>query len=206
MTTVPDFPSNSQKSKEETPRTPLAAVVSSNPTIRKKSLGGKLREMFTGDGAKDAFFYVLKDVLAPAAQKMIVDAVSQGMERAVYGDVRPRQSNYTSYDKQYGKSSYSRREEPKREESRYLSSRSRAAHSLDEIVLSNRGEAEDVIDRLRAQIDQFDIATVGDLYELLGVVPSYTDNKYGWSDLREAGTRRVRDGYILMLPRPAVID
>ena len=48
--------------------------------------------------------------------------------------------------------------------------------------------------------------TVADLYDLVGISGSFTDNNYGWTDMREASVRRVRDGYILSLPRPRQLD
>lgn len=51
-------------------------------------------------------------------------------------------------------------------------------------------------------IDKYGTVSVGDLYELLGEEPAYTDEKWGWTDLTESGIRRVRDGYLLQLPQP----
>ncbi len=51
-------------------------------------------------------------------------------------------------------------------------------------------------------IEKYETVSVADLYELLGVEASYTDEKWGWVDLRDAGIRRVRDGYLLDLPKP----
>jgi hypothetical protein len=51
-------------------------------------------------------------------------------------------------------------------------------------------------------IEKYETVSVADLYELLGVTSSYTDEKWGWVDLREATIRRVRDGYLLDLPKP----
>ena len=50
------------------------------------------------------------------------------------------------------------------------------------------------------------MATIGDLYDLVGMTGDFTDNKWGWDNLSRASTTRVRDGYILVLPRPVVID
>ena len=36
-----------------------------------------------------------------------------------------------------------------------------------------------------------------DLYDLVGINGSYTDNKYGWTHLRSTDVQRVRDGYLL---------
>ena len=36
---------------------------------------------------------------------------------------------------------------------------------------------------------------------LVGVSGNYTDNKYGWTDIRNASVIRVRDGYMIKLPK-----
>ena len=55
-------------------------------------------------------------------------------------------------------------------------------------------------------IERYQSATVADLYELVGVQGSYTDDKWGWVDIRGAGITRVRNGYLLDLPRPQPLD
>ena len=50
-------------------------------------------------------------------------------------------------------------------------------------------------------IDQYGMVSVGDLYDLVGVTGQYTDNNYGWTDLRTASVVRTRDGYMIKLPR-----
>ena len=41
---------------------------------------------------------------------------------------------------------------------------------------------------------------------LVGINGSYTDNKYGWTHLRSADVQRVRDGYLLKLPKALPFD
>ena len=56
-------------------------------------------------------------------------------------------------------------------------------------------------------MDNYDgVVTVADLYDLADLTQPYTANRYGWTNLRNATTQRVRDGYILKLPRPMPID
>ena len=43
--------------------------------------------------------------------------------------------------------------------------------------------------------------SVADLYDLVGISGNYTDNKYGWTNIRNAEPIRVRDGYMLKLPK-----
>lgn len=204
--TSASYPSNSHKARDgktrPEPTKKIERVTESEAIQRKKPLSRKIAETFTGEDAKSAGMYILMDVLIPAAKNMISDAVSQGVERMLFGESRPRsstsRSSYTSYGKVYSSSS--------RNEPRTISKRARATHDFGEIVLASRPEAEEVLDRLQGIIDQYDFATVSDLYELVGITGSFTDNKYGWGDLRGANVRYVRDGYLLDLPPTSPIN
>jgi hypothetical protein len=87
-----------------------------------------------------------------------------------------------------------------------MSQRGRAKHDFDEIVLDQRAEAEEVIDRLYDVVNKYEQATVADLYDLVGLSSTHTDHKWGWTDLRGAGVSRIRDGYLLDLPDPEPLD
>lgn len=87
-----------------------------------------------------------------------------------------------------------------------MSRRARSNHDFDEIVLETRVEAEEVIDGLFALISQYETATVADLYELLGESGNFQDEKWGWMDMRGAGVSRIKNGYLLDLPRPEPLD
>ncbi len=184
---------------------------------RKKPLSKRFKETFTGDDTKSVGSYILFDVLIPAAKDMVADAVSQGVERKLFGEVRStsRRGGYrpgsafgnTSYNayNRYALSSSPRREDP-RSGSTAPNRRSRASHNFDEIILATRVEATEVIDRLFSIISQYEVATVSDLYELVGITADYTDDKWGWTDIRGADITRIQNGYLLDLPRPSPID
>ena len=42
---------------------------------------------------------------------------------------------------------------------------------------------------------------VADMYDLVGITGEYTDNNYGWTNIRNAEVVRVRDGYKIKMPR-----
>ena len=50
-------------------------------------------------------------------------------------------------------------------------------------------------------IDTYGQVSVADLYDLVGKSCNYTDNNYGWTNLRNAEPVRVRDGYMLKMPK-----
>lgn len=201
-----EFPSNSRHTPEEKPEKDVKAVVSEGGAkTRKKPLGRKFRDAFKGDDAQSVGQHILMEVLIPAAKDAITDAVIQGVQRMVYGETGRRynggsrgSSNYKSY------STISRISSPGRafdsEGSRTISQRARATHDFDEVVLEDRGEAERVLDELQNLVESFDFASVKDFYTLVNVTGSYTDDKFGWTDLRGTRVERVRGGYILNLP------
>lgn len=212
-----EFPGNSLKAtkpspaKSEQPKK-IEKVVVGEVVRQKKPLGRRMSETFFGGDAQGVVGYVFMDVLVPALKDLVVDMVKTGIERAVFGESRPvsRQNatryggtGYTSYNR-YSTSAFSR-PEPRREEPREMSRKARSSHDFDEIILATRAEAQEVIDRMFDLINQYESASVADLYELVGVSGNYTDEKYGWVDFRGASVVRVRGGYLLDLPRPELL-
>jgi hypothetical protein len=82
-----------------------------------------------------------------------------------------------------------------------ISRQQRAQHDFSDIIIQSRAEAEDVLDGLRNLIHQYEVASVSDFYGLVGLTGEFTDDKWGWYDLRSASIRAIRGGYVLMLPR-----
>ena len=84
--------------------------------------------------------------------------------------------------------------------------RTSPGYSYDEIVIENRGEAESVLNAMDDMMATYGIVSVADFYDLVGVTCSYTDNKYGWTNIRNAQIVRVRDGYIIKMPKAMPLD
>lgn len=199
-----EFPPNSDKSKlgetESEPKN-VKRVTKTEPIQRKKSLASKFKDTFFGGDGRTAIQYVVYSVLIPAAKDALAEAGSQGIEKLVFGESR-RQRNappsgplgHVSYHR------YSRgpQELPRRQ----ISQRGRAQHDFNEIVLTSREEADDVVDRMFDLVSRFGEVTVADLYELVGIRSTHTDHKWGWSDVRGTGTVKVREGYLISLPDP----
>lgn len=200
-----DFPPNSEASKRSGDDKNVERVTSGEAIKRKKSIRKQLRETFIAGDLKSSMRYVAFDILLPTLRDMLWEAGSGGIEKLIFGESRRRGSTppqagptgYVSYNR-YSMGG-SRMSGPQRAMSRMA----RARHDFDEIVLPDRVEAEEVIDRLFDLVSRYETATVADLYELVGLPSSHTDHKWGWSDLRGAGVSRVRDGYMLDLPDPS---
>lgn len=209
------FPSNSKLTKQGIPRVSqenkkVEKVVTGLVKTQKRGFRKKMADIFLEDDTKSVGSYIFNDVLIPAAKSMISDMVGGGIEMLLFGDRRGRNTSrrdsgrsQTSYGSYYRSIDRDPRE---KDRPRELSRTSRARHDFDEIVIEQRGEAEEVLSLLVDLTVDYGQATVADLYDLVGIASSFTDNKYGWFDLREAGVTRVRNGYLLNLPRTQVLD
>lgn len=216
---VPGYPSNNTDKTEEK-KVPTEPKVEDKTTDEKKVYkvveGDVIRRKKTKSSAiletlQGAWGYVSTDVLLPAAKDMLSDAVAQGVDQVLFGEPRTTKRSRTRGGSSNGTVSYhkysSRNKEPgpnRREPT--ISNRARATHDFDEIILATRIEAEEVIDRLFDLVSRYEIASVADLYELVGAQGKYTDSSWGWYDLRGATVRRTRSGYLLDLPAPEHLD
>lgn len=206
------FPANSHKSKMvKSQDRKIEKIVSGKVIQKKKGLSKRFAEMFLGDDTKSVGQYLIHDVLIPAAKSTISDMVGGGIEMLLFGERRGHNTkrdggrSYTSYGSYY-KTNDRDRDRDKRDDRRDMSQTGRARHDFDEILLETRGEAEEVLSNLVDLTIDYNMASVADLYDLVGITSAHTDNKYGWTDLRTASVSRTRGGYLINLPRPMALD
>ena len=76
----------------------------------------------------------------------------------------------------------------------------------EKTFFATRRDAEEILNYMGDLIDEYRFVTVADLYDLIGVSGNYTDNKYGWTDISNAEIVRVRDGYVIRLPKIRKLD
>ena len=185
-----------QKSKEPEKRVEKAVakgkVVNKKPSVLNK---------FISDEARNVKSYVLGEVLIPAIKKAISDVVVNGIDMILYGETRG-----TSRRSSVDKVSYSRYSDRDYRSTRNERQAVTTPYSYTDVKLDTRGEAEEVIDRMYELMDTYGLVRVADLNDLVGVTGNYTDNKYGWTNIRNAEVVRVRDGYEIRMPRAIPID
>jgi hypothetical protein len=200
-----DYAANSAKSKQTGPapseRPELKQIASA--TVRKKGVGAKFKETFIGDTAESVGQYILFDVIVPRIKDLLFDIINGGSERALYGTTTARSASRGRRSQLVEKTNYrGLSEQAKERPERDISARGRATHNFEEILIPSRGEAEQVLDTLLSLVDQYDSATVADLYSTVGISTDHTDLKFGWTDLSEARIVPARGGgYILEMPR-----
>lgn len=205
-----DFPPNSEKSKAGGSPEPkkVERVTSADAIRRKKPLGKQFRETFFGGDGRSVLQYVAFSVAIPAIKDLLAEMGQAAIEKLIFGESRTGRRRYGAPPSgAQGHVSYNRMHTRDPADDRppmgSPSRRARARHDFDEIILNTRTEAEEVIDRLFDLVSRYDVASVSDLYELVGLESNHTDHKWGWSDMRGASVERVRSGgYLLDLPEP----
>lgn len=200
-----EYRSNSNKSREQkesaAPDKKIEKVVNGEVKLKKKRGLGKFSNLFGPEDVENAKDYILYDVIVPAVKDIILDTV-----RTVLGvDGRSSSTRYSSPASKIRYQGYYDDRNGRRDPG---VTRSRSVYDYDDVIFKNRGEAEVVLRSMDEIISVYKIVSVADFYDLAGITTgtSWTDNKYGWSDIRNASVQRIRDGYVIRLPRPMPID
>jgi len=173
-------------------------VISGSAKTKKKNEVHRLADIFISEDATNVKSYIFQDVIIPTIKDTILEAIRMafyggygGVSRKATGSNSGRTSYGRYYDKR-GRANDYEREEP----------RIRRGIDYDDVILDSRGEAEEVLAHMDELINEYGSVSIADLYDLVGITSNnYTNNKYGWTDIRTSQSVRVRDGYALKMPK-----
>jgi hypothetical protein len=218
MTT--EFPGNSKHPRRE-PETKsekkIEQVVTSPVESRKKPLFRRFMNIFIGGDSRSVANYIMMDVLVPQAKEIFTDVVSQGVERMVYGEARPsHRRGYSARPAGGPATAYNRYAVRGNNPLGRAGADDRRpmaeprTQDVDDLLFATHVEAETTLDRMYDLLRDYETVSIADLNSLLGRSSSFTDQKWGWTNLQ--GTRIFKNlggrnrGYILELPRVVPID
>lgn len=207
-----DYKPNSHRFKNKQNNTACTAPLEDNKKVEKVISGGvkskkkselqKFADVFISEDAESVKSYILMDVLVPAMKKAISDIVTNGTDMILYGETGHSRKNSKASKVSY-RDYYNKRDDDRGSSGH---SRTRTGYDYDDVILDNRGEAEEVLSRMDELIDTYGIVSVADFYDLVGITGKYTDNNYGWTDIHSAKVVPVRDGYLIKLPRALPVN
>lgn len=165
--------------------------------FKDQSGANKFKNALISDDVQDIKSYVIWDMILPAVRDGIrtvligtVEALFGG--RRVSGGSNPSNASYISYNR-VGKKEIRTDNAPS------------GISRINDIVYQNRAEATDVLDTMRDVIDQYEVVTVNDLWDIAELPGTWTGANYGWTDLTRASVVFDRGDWRLSLPRPIVI-
>lgn len=205
-----DLPNNSDRARvqgepADDPR--AQKIVEGKVMQRKKPFMRRLKEAFIAGEAANFKEYIIFEMVVPAVRDTIRDVLMQSVDRTIPGSSHSprtvRRSGAMASHVNYNRAPNSplRRNEP-----REVSQHARANHDFNEIILDSFAEADLVLDQMNDYLGKYGKVSVAALYTFVGITPEFTDERWGWIDLRTAGVSRLRGGqYLLNLPDPEPI-
>ncbi len=168
---------------------------------QKRTVWQRINEEIKGDDSRSVGEYLLCDVLIPAAKDTIVEMVKSGVDMMIYGEVRKTSrstSSTTGSRIDYGSFSSGRSSNLHRDR--------RDRSGYEPLIFDTKADGEEVLDRLCMILEDYEMVSLADLYELVDEPTTHPDRKWGWYKLNQAAVIRVRDGWMLDLPNPRVLD
>ena len=193
------------------------------PTI--STTGVKFKKQSNWKKAKHKIFkqemsevktYIVDEFLIPTFKDLISSMLTNTVDMLLYGEVRhnsrriigdggPKYGNYVNYSTVRGSRGG-------------LSTSSRGGFStassdyleMDELIFDTRGKAVNLLNSMRAIINEYGVISVARMYDFLydedefgnkrPIVAPSTYNNYGWYNLDAADVILTRSGYLLKLP------
>ena len=177
----------------------IEAVAQGTKVSKSKSKARQIAEIFVGGDLKETAEHVRDDVAIPALKNFLYDSLSEGLQRLLWGETRNDRRRNSTHRDYVG---YSRRAREQRPTQQASARHSRVAQGFDDVVLATRTEAESVLSRMYDLIEHYNMVTVAEFYSLVGISAEFTDENWGWRDLRSANIQHIRDGFRINLPKP----
>lgn len=178
-------------------RKPVEKVVAGKVVAKPKSGISKFLESFLAGDLKKVRSYVFTDIVMPTIKDTVWTVIARGSERLLYGEAghAPKNSklpfvDYNGLFKQANKAPS-------------VGSTTTSHYSVDNIILEDRGDAERVLEAMKAYIAEYGAVSISELYEFIGEpIGEFTTTRWGWRSLNTAGIMRTNNGgYKLDLPK-----
>ena len=174
--------------------------------VEKKS-GKKSNMRLVSEDAKSVGSYVMIDIIIPKIKELITSGFKYAIDFIFYGSKGAKGTkpgiDTVSYSSYYTGSSY---QQPSTGYSNPMAPKQNTIFTIGDIVFPDREDADKVLLALQESIIKYGTATVADFYDFINKAHSYTDNKYGWKDLRDAEIIRVDGGFSIRFPKVIPID
>ena len=191
-----DLPSSSVSGNAK-PEKKFEKATTGKVVAKEKNDIQKVASMFIAEDLRTVRDHIIKDVAIPSLKNVIVDLVWKSINMVMFGDDRPRTPSGTNYanTSRVSYNQYSiRSANPARPAA--------APINYQDVIFSSRGDADEVLNQMVDALGTYGNVSVADFYDLVGMTANYTDNKYGWYDIRNAYVQAVSGGYVIKLPKP----
>ena len=201
-----DFKGNPDISENSVQRSSNIKPVTTNVIVKKDSESKRLGKRFFSEDAKTVGSHVVDSVIVPSLQKLLSDGVKSAIDWLIWGSkgsVNKTGVGTISYGSYYNRSGLVN---PTPTYTNPMITSKPTLYTVNDIIIADRGEAEEVLLRMKESINSYGMVSVGDFYDLVGQRANFTDQKWGWFDLRTADIIRVDSGFCIRFPRVQPIE
>ena len=152
--------------------------------------------------------FIFDEIVTPLIQRAVVEGVTGAINYLVKGDAYADRKNNNSFGKSYINYNGISSGKSNGNGSQYVYSGKNSGMEIENVWFESRVDAQRVLDEMQSVIAGYDILTVNGFYDIIGrtniIYPS--NEKFGWSDLRNAYITASRGGWVIHLPHPMPID
>lgn len=198
-------PSISKEKREsiEPKEEKVEPIVKTKVSKRKKSPVSKLAETFIKEDLANVGSFLLFDVLVPAIRDTVVNMITEGVNRVAYGDdARPSyRGSYSGYGSN-NRTNYSSRSSSYSGNINTRHASKARTKVMDDVLFDFRDEAVEVKSTMESHIYQYGEVSLEKFKRWIGEEDTivYTDRNFGWTDPDAFSIRKIREGYLLILP------
>ena len=207
------YPSNTLKERnkpqgqQQKPKPELKCVVSGKSKPVPKSIWSKVFVGIKPTSGQTMKEFIFDEIVTPLIQRAVVEGVTGAINFLVKGDAYADRKDAPKFGKSYINYNGIPSGKPN-SGSNYVYSGKNAGMDIENVWFESRADAPRVLDEMTGAIAQYAILTVNGFYDIIGrtsiIDPS--NERFGWSDLRNAYVTASRGGWVLHLPRPLPID
>lgn len=194
-----EFPSQSHRSQE--PRE-VQPVTLAPGRVRKPTLSTRFKETFFKSSPQEVWGSMFWDVFMRGITDNLADSFHEGVDTLFRG--QGGSVNRIRRQRSFGSNSQISKHNPDRALGRgareRISREDRDRQNVGVIEIDSRAEAEEVLAQLNQSIDQFDVVTLAEFYQMVRITPDHTDYGWGWTDLGGSEIVHSRGSYYLDLP------
>ncbi len=197
---------NKQAQKKEKPD--LKCVVSGKSKPVPQSLWSKVFVGIKPASGQTMKSFIFDEIVTPLIQRAVVEGVTGAINYLVKGDAYADRKATNSFGKSYINYNGISSGKSNANGSQYVYSGKNSGMEIENVWFESRVDAQRVLDEMQNVIANYDILTVNGFYDIIGrtsiIDPS--NEKFGWSDLRNAYITASRGGWVIHLPHPMPID
>lgn len=203
------YPSNTLKERGKAPqqkaKPELKCVVTGKSKPVPQSIWSKVFVGIKPTSGQSMKSFIFDEIVTPLIQRAVVEGVTGAINFLVKGDAYADRKDIQKFGKSYINYNGISSGKPA---SNYVYSGKNSNMDIENVWFESRVDAQRVLDEMQAVIANYDILTVNGFYDIIGKtsIIDQGNEKFGWSDLRNAYVTASRGGWVLHLPRPMPID